>query len=339
MQAVSARGNIITDARGLEWLDMRSGIMNVSLGHGSQVVQSAILEAHESGLINSYKAYSKNYYALKELLHYFAPDYQFEILNTGAEAIDRALQIVAMQLGRMPVIGALRGGFHGKTMPFSIMRHPDQPWGNPFNIVQFDLDDIDIPDFDVLIYEPVMNLIGSVPDEDRILEICTAREAYIIADEMITAFFRVGERFESTIADIVVAAKGLAQGLPLSVIGINTEIFESTDIPVEWSTTASGNNLCCTVGLRVLQHFIDEEAEIQYAVGNIERMMQAAGLKARGALGFLECKDAKELAAALHDKRILATARDGLLRVGPSFITTQEEINILAEAIGETKWQ
>jgi len=78
-------GNNITDAQGVQWLDMLSGILNVSLGHGSSVVANALAEVIMSGLVNTYDRHGENRRALVDLLHTYDGRFVWKLVNTGAE--------------------------------------------------------------------------------------------------------------------------------------------------------------------------------------------------------------------------------------------------------------
>lgn len=322
---------------GEEWLDFRSGIMTATLGHGNETVLGAIWDAaHPRMLLNTYQNYGEPYYNAMNALYEFAPHYNWHVLNTGAEAMDRALQLACMYFKRPVRIAALKGGFHGKTIPFAYMRHPDAPWGNPFNIELID-PEADTPPrypFDVLLYEPVVSLTGQRVDEVKLKSWCEPHGALMVADEMVTGFWRCGERLMSRHADIVIAGKGLGQGLPVSVIGTH---LETRTIPVGWSTTASGNNIVMSVANAVLREFIKNEEHYVLAATIAEQRLQQIGFTAYGALGFYRPPCGWQKAnETLTRHRILATIReDGLMRVGPPLLTQSHEYDLLSEAIEE----
>lgn len=326
-------GNRLQDSNGNWWLDFRSGIMNVTLGHGHHVVMDALEEVVACGLVNSYYNYSTNLHMLEAELGRFSPNYRWRVMSTGAETIDRAVQVAAVRLGRMPRIAAVRGGFHGKMMPYTVMRHPDAPWGNPFDIITFDVYDQNVPDFDVLLYEPLMNLTSQRVDEHWLRELCNERDALMVADEMITGFYRCGKRLLSEQADIVVSGKGLAQGVPIAVIGLRHGLH-TVDIPPAWSTTASGNNLCATVALRVVQHLLRHEEGVKQASQQNQERLESLGFTATGSLGFMAHPDPDGLQDALHRHRVLATIReDGLLRVGPCLGNSDKDFEQVKQAL------
>lgn len=338
-QASWAQGRHIGEVESDQpWLDFRGGIMTASLGHGAKPVMEALGRTIQEGLVNSYTNYSMSEQELHHLLFRFCNIYSWRLQSTGAEAIDRVIQIVGVVKGRLPRIAVVKGGFHGKSLYMAPARY-DCPWGNPLGIVTVDPDDLGAaPDFDVLLFEPVQSLTGHVADEAALRELCNDRAAFLVADEMVTGFYRCGVRFASELADFIVSGKGLGQGVPLAVLGM-PRVLADVVPPVDWSTTAAGNNLCTNIGAAVLRHLLDNEQTIAMLAGECEYQLRRVGCRvARGALGFYYSSDPARLRGVLHDRRILATVRDdGVLRLGPSFETTVAEFDELKAALEEAE--
>lgn len=327
----NGRGNILHDEDGRAWLDMLSGILNVSLGHGSQPVLDALKEVEFTGLVNTYDRPSVNSSLLKFKLLAYNDLYSWQLLNTGAEAIERAIQVVSTLLGRRPVVAVLPDSFHGKSITMAGIRY-DVAWGNPFEVITLTGPD-DERDFDVLIYEPISGWSGKCWSEGTVHRMCQARDAFMVADEMITGFMRCGERFMSTHADMIVSGKGLAQGCPLAVLGIRGGI--SDKLPIGWNTTAGGNNLSATIGLHVIRHLQANERDLKKRIRHIQ---QKLGTRYRmfGCLGFLEHDMDPEAVRAVFEKnRVIVSWHDQHIRIAPSFYTTDEELNKLLQVTEE----
>lgn len=334
-----ATRNSITDIRSVVWLDLLSGILNVSLGHGSPVVRRALKEIDVTGLINTYDRPSQNSFRLKEMLGTYDNRFDWHLLNTGAEAIERAIQVVSSLKCRPVKIAILQGSFHGKSISMSYGRYREVPWGNPIGLVEVepDKDSSLIPDFDVLIYEPIAGWDGTPVDETRLRMLCDEREAFLIADEMITGFLRCGRRFLNRTADMVVSGKGLAQGAPLSVLGIKQDLMPLFHLNIGWNTTTGGNNLSATIGLHVLRHLIQSELELLGDIQRIENALSDMGFSANGALGFMRLEEGSSgaLRVRFENRHVIASWHEDCLRVGPSFITTDGELALLEKLIEE----
>ena len=99
---------------------------------------------------------------------------------------------------------------------------------------------------------------------ERMRDLCTANGILFIADEIVTAFGRLGHFFASkdefgVIPDIIVSAKGLTSGyIPLSATIYSDEIHEviSAPDPDAWFThgyTYSGHPVACAVGIKNIE--------------------------------------------------------------------------------------
>jgi 4-aminobutyrate aminotransferase-like enzyme len=332
----SAKGNVVFDKEENAWLDMLSGILNVSLGHKSDVVTGALTEVFLTGLINTYDRQAESSFKLTNLLHEYDPRFHWKLLNTGAEAIERAIQIASIRLDKLPQVAVLEGSFHGKSLSMSCGRY-DVPWGNPINIIVLDDDYSNWPHFDVLIYEPITGWNGTVADEKILRLACDERNALLIADEMITGFLRCGKRFLNTTANMVVAGKGLAQGVPLTVLGMRSNLA-SLPLPIGWNTTCGGNNLCSTIGFRVLKNLIANEDAYTKSVLTIENALTKMGFKAWGAFGFKKLtNDPKKAREVFERNRIIVSWHNEFIRIGPSFITNEYQLDMLSVTLKEAE--
>jgi 4-aminobutyrate aminotransferase-like enzyme len=328
----SAHGNVIVDKFNLKWLDMLSGILNVSLGHGSKVVDDALNDVIMSGLINTYDRPAENARLLCELLHHYDSRFEWLLVNTGAEAVERAIQITATAIKRLPKVAVLQNSFHGKSISMSCARY-DVPWGNPIELITIDPNANHVPSFDMLFYEPIQGWSGHMPDERRLREMCDIYGATLVADEMITSFMRCGVRFMNRSADMVIAGKGIAQGAPLALLGGHYKAIRTVP-PTGLNTTCGGNNLTSTIGLRVLSHLIQEEIELGFRVNYIQRRLQDLGFYGLGAFGFkLVDGNYDKFRKVFEHYRLVISWHKPYIRVGPSFVTTSEELDRFTQVL------
>lgn len=346
VEMMVGRGNVLIDKDGINWLDFQSGILNTPLGHGSSTVASALREVADNGLINSYDRQPRVTGELIELMRTYQPGFIWKPFNTGGEAIDKAVQVATtiLQDRTKPCrIAVLPGSFHGKLISMSWASIGDKaPWGNPLDLVVIDPTDAPqmIPQFDVLIYEPVQGHGGKVADQSWLRILCDERDAILIADEMITGFLRCGKRFMSAdYADIIVTGKGISGGAPLSMVGmrdgIHADLPQGT-IPVGWRSTGVGNNLCATIGLHVLEDLIANESDYLNTIGHVESDLLRMGFSSTGALGFKKLKDFSRTREIFEEGNFIASWHNPpFMRVGPSFVTTQSEMRGLGQALNE----
>jgi acetylornithine/N-succinyldiaminopimelate aminotransferase len=335
-----ARGNWLTDVDGKRWLDLQSGILNTPLGHGSATVSEALYQVTDAGLINTYDRTGHRADLLTNALSDYRPNTTWRLFNTGGEAIDKAVQIIATGLGKVPTIAVMPNAFHGKLLSMSWAHYGDKlPWGNPLNLITIDPSKPDDGrEFDALIYEPVQGHGGTYYSSKEMRELANSRGAALIADEMITGFLRCGQRFMSEgYADIIVTGKGISGGAPLSAIGVSElSPFHGVQIPVGWRSTGVGNNLCATIGYGVLFDLIHHEDRYINAVCRIGSKLQAMGFTAHGAIGFKLLKDFDKTRKVFERAGVIASWHNApYLRVGPSFVTTDAEMAMLQDVLEE----
>jgi len=117
--------------------------------------------------------------------------------------------------------------------------------------------------------EPIAGAGGVlVPPEGyhtRIADVCKKYEVFLVSDEVVTAFGRLGEMFSSESIygfqpDIITCAKGLSSGyIPLSANLISDEIYDVISVPQAKGAmfthgfTYSGHPVSCAVGLKNIE--------------------------------------------------------------------------------------
>ena len=212
-------------------------------------------------------------------------------LNSGSEAIDGALKLARRVTGR-PGIIAFRGGFHGRTFGATTVTtsninyrtgyEPLLPavYFAPFPAVYRDFggdealasascltvlrslfDTIIAPSqVGAIVIEPVQGEGGYNPAPAAFLqglrEICDEHGILLIADEVQSGYARTGMMwaFEHAeiVPDVVVVAKAIANGLPLSAIATRRELQERWGKSAHGSTYG-GNPVACAAGVAVLE--------------------------------------------------------------------------------------
>src|SRR3984893_534819 len=119
MVAKSGRGIRVTDVDGNEFLDFAAGIAVNSTGHCHPEVVKAIQDqAAELIHISGTDFYYEHMTKLAERLSAIAPmpgPHKFYYGNSGAEAVERAMQVARYHTGRQNIISFF-GAFHGRTM-------------------------------------------------------------------------------------------------------------------------------------------------------------------------------------------------------------------------------
>lgn len=133
-----------------------------------------------------------------------------------------------------------------------------------------------------IVVEPLQGEGGFIPAPlpwvRALREICDQHGILLIADEVQTGFCRTGKMFaseywkaEDAAPDILVTAKSIAGGLPLSAIVAREEIMESVPAGVIGGTYC-GNPLACAAALKVIELMEREKlADRSAEIGRVAR--------------------------------------------------------------------
>jgi 4-aminobutyrate aminotransferase len=260
-------------------------------------------------------------------------------LNSGSEAVEASVRLARQATGR-PLVVAFDGGFHGRTMGAAALTTSGSkiragigplmggvafaPFPYAFRYgwsedetVAFCLRELDrllvtaAPAADVaaFVIEPVLGEGGYVPTPPAFLaglrERADALGLLLIADEVQTGFGRTGkfwghQHVEGLAPDILITAKGLASGFPLSGIAAREELMAKA-WPGSQGGTYGGNAVACAAALATLD------------------VIEGEGLVANAAEQGLRLRDGLQKVAA--DQPGIADVRGLGLMVGNEFCT------------------
>ncbi|MGV0742478.1 4-aminobutyrate--2-oxoglutarate transaminase [Mycolicibacterium sp. XJ870] len=140
-----------------------------------------------------------------------------------------------------------------------------------------------------VIIEPIQGEGGFIVPADgflsTLLDWCRSNDVVFIADEVQTGFARTGAMFacehEGVDPDLIVTAKGIADGLPLSAVTGRAEIMDSPHVS-GLGGTYGGNPIACAAALATIETI---EAD-----GLVERAAQIEVLM-KDRLGRLQAED------------------------------------------------
>lgn len=132
-------------------------------------------------------------------------------------------------------------------------------------------------DLGCVVIEPVLGEGGYVAAPSEYLigmkKICEANGILLVMDEIQSGYGRTGKMFAfqhtpNFVPDILIFAKGIANGLPLSGIASRKELMD-TQTPGSMGGTYAGNAVACAAALAVLDVF-----EAEDILGNVQRRSQ-----------------------------------------------------------------
>ncbi len=250
---------------------------------------------------------------LAALLNEVTPPHidRFFFANSGAEATEGCVKLAKAATGRQNVI-VFQGSFHGRThlamamtTSKTVYRHKYQPLPGgifvaPFpytyyygwdeeTTIDFCIKQLDLvlqgqtaPDETAaIIIEPILGEGGYVPAPARFLQhlrkICDEHGILLIIDEVQSGFGRTGNFFcyqhSGIEPDILVMAKGLGSGLPISAIGASKELMEKWTPGTHGGTYGGGSAIASAAACATIET-IREEALVGNAADRGRQLME-----------------------------------------------------------------
>ena len=302
-----AKGAIIKDVDGKEYIDFAGGIGVENIGHCAKKVVDAIKSQAEQFIhtcfhVVMYEPYIKLAKKLNEVTPGNFPKMTM-FANSGAEAVENGIKI-ARYYTKRPAVIAFENAFHGRTLlamtltskvkpykwgygPYApeVYRMPFAycyrcPYGKSYPdcnircadaLNEFFINYVAADHVAALIAEPVQGEGGFiVPPKEyfkKIKKICEENGIVFIMDEIQSGMGRTGYLFASEYfevePDIILTAKSLAAGMPISGITGKTEIMDASHIG-GLGGTYGGNPVSCAAALAVFET-IEEENLLEKA--------------------------------------------------------------------------
>jgi 4-aminobutyrate aminotransferase / (S)-3-amino-2-methylpropionate transaminase / 5-aminovalerate transaminase len=240
-------GAMLTDVDGNTFIDFTGGIGCLNVGHSHPRVVEAVHEQTDRFLHTDFTIIPyENYVGLGERLAQLVPisgEKRVGFFNSGAEAIENSIKF-ARSYTKRPAVIAFDGGFHGRTLlalSLTSKTHPYKAGLGPFapevyRVAFNDLEAVEgafrtriaAEEVAAIVFEPVQGESGFIVAEPEFVRglraLCDEHGIVLVADEVQTGFCRTGRVFAmehyDVEPDLVIVAKSIASGLPLSgVIG------------------------------------------------------------------------------------------------------------------------
>ncbi len=287
-----AQGAELWDAEGQRFIDFAGGIAVMNVGHGHPKVLAAVREQLDRFTHTCYQVVPyEGYIALAEKLNQLTPGTHAKktaLFSTGAEAVENAIKIARYHTQRAGVI-AFGGAFHGRSLYAVSLTGKVQPYKAGFGPFPPEVYHVPFPchcanlaevkkavhhlfkaDIEpsrvaAIIFEPVQGEGGfNVIQADAVKwlrELCSEHGIVMIADEVQTGFGRTGRMFAmehfGIAPDLMVIAKSLAAGIPLSAVTGRAEIMDAP-LPGGLGGTYAGNPLAVAAAHAVIDVMRDE---------------------------------------------------------------------------------
>ena len=356
---VSAKGIVVTDDKGQDYMDFYGGHAVISIGHSHPHYVERI-----KGQLDKIGFYSnavqnpiqKNLaQKLGELSG--CVDYNLFLCNSGAEANENALKLASFQTGKSRVI-SFKQGFHGRTSA-AVAATDNEKINAPINkqqkasILPFeDLEtfksELSKGDVCAVIIETIQGVGGlDQPSQEfysSIAALCKENKVVLIADEVQCGYGRSGKFFAfqhyGIKPDIITVAKGMGNGFPIGGVLIHESIKASYGL---LGTTFGGNHLACAAGLAVLEvlekeNLIENSAQLfDYFKEKAASIPQVKRVKGMGLMLGLEFdfEVAQLRKKLIHNQHMFTGGASDkhVLRVLPALNITKEHLDQFFEAL------
>jgi 4-aminobutyrate aminotransferase len=306
--------------------------------------------------------------------------------NSGSEAVEAAIRLARMATGR-PNIVVFQGGFHGRTVAAASLTTAGTKFSAGFAplmagvhmsafpyayrygwdealAVEFALQELDYllqtrtapNDTAAFLIEPALGDGGYLPTPPAFMEGLRERaDKYgiqLIFDEVQAGVGRTGKfwghQYSAATPDIIVTAKGIASGFPISAIAASTETM-SKAWPGSQGGTYGGNAVSAAAGVATLE-VVQEEGLVENSrirgeqlqaglkelqerfpvIGDVRGRGLMQGIEFTGEDGKPDAATAAAVQQATTDQGLLTLTcgpAGNVVRLIPALVVTAEEIS------------
>lgn len=195
----------------------------------------------------------------------------------------------------------------------------------------------------------------------RLEAICRKHDILLIADEVITAFGRMGTAFGSDYfgiaPDIITTAKGVTNGtIPMGAVFVNDKVYGAFQSGPDWAIdffhgyTYSGHPMACAAAIGTLDTFADEGLftraadlapyweERLHALRDMPHVIDIRNIGLIGAVEFQPLPDqptkrAYDRFVRAFEKGLLVRTTGDIMALSPPLIITRSEIDQLFDIL------
>ena len=347
---VKGKGCHVWDDKGDEYLDLYGGHAVISIGHAhphyvemisNQVAQ---LGFYSNSVINKLQQELAD--RLGELSGY--DDYQFFLINSGAEANENALKLASFYNGRTRVL-VQEKAFHGRTSLAVEATHNPKiiaPINANGHVTYLPMNDLpaweaELAKGDVcaVMIECIQGVGGIrlvTPEFMKGLrELCDKYDTVLICDEIQCGYGRSGKFFAHQHTgirpDIITVAKGIGNGFPMGGVLISPKF---TPVYGQLGTTFGGNHLACAAAIAVLDvmkqdNLVENAAKVgAYLMEELKKFPQIKEVRGQGLMIGMEFEEPiKDIRRKLLFEKKVFTGVSGtnVIRLLPPLCLSMEE--------------
>ena len=374
---------------GEKYLDLLASNLTISVGHGHPKVTAAAKAQIDKAPHLSSMYYSEPASNLTKKLMATFPErsdgekWKALYAVTGTEAVELALQLSRVGTGNMPVL-SLTNSYHGSygtamgASGGSACRHDLPECGSIFHLqspIYQHKENVDglVEQAETVINSSTSGKVAAfifetlqgyggihvLPNDyiQKMTALTYAYGGYVIADEIQTGFGRMGKKYwafemAEIEPDIVVVAKGLGCGFPISAVVAKESIFDKFNATGKFIFSTYGANpvsaaAACAVLDVVKDEKIQERADklgdvvskhLNYVVDNFEGCIEVRGSGLMWGIE-LDVSIANRVFESLKDQNFLVGlggTEKNVLRVMPPMCITEEDLDHFANVLVAT---
>lgn len=296
-----AKGALVWDTEGNEYIDFVGGIGCVNAGHCPDAVVQAIQEQAQNYIQPSINVLNyQPYLDVAQKLCEVTPGKdakQAVLFNSGAEAVENSIKIARYATQRSAIL-CFDGAFHGRTLLAMSLTSKVKPYKYGYGPFAPEVYHIPHPaltkveDFDkywqhiftnlvaaehiaAIIFEPELGEGGFFPMPldfvQHLRKLCTDNGIIMIADEIQTGFCRTGKLFAmehyAVAPDLITLGKSIASGMPLTAVVGKKKLMSKSHVGGIGGTFC-GNPLACVAAMATLEIYAkDNLAERALDIG------------------------------------------------------------------------
>lgn len=378
---VRGDGAVVWDSDGNQYVDAMASLWYCAIGHGRQEMADAIaqqvVELEAYSCFDPFTNPRADELAAKLVALTPIPDARVFLCQSGSEAVDTAMKLARVahvQAGhpeRTLIISRQRG-YHGTNYGGTSAQGlpPNKVgWGQLLpEVVQVDSDDVEqlaqlmaerSGEIAAVITEPVQGAAGVWPPQPGYLEslrrLCDQHGAWLIFDEVITGFGRLGEWFAAehygVVPDITTFAKAVTSGYqPLGGVFVSRAVRTALEADPAYKLTTgytySGHATACMAALANIaiierEGLLDRAKEIGGRLGDGLRALSEdgtiGGVRGEGAMWAAAMNPGQH--AGVMRERILEQGvivrpiADHTLTFCPPLVTTDRQIDQIIDAV------
>ena len=350
---VKGKGCHVWDNKGQEYLDLYGGHAVISIGHAHPHYvdmiskQVAELGFYSNSVINKLQQELAD--RLGELSGY--DDYQFFLINSGAEANENALKLASFYNGRTRVL-VQEKAFHGRTSLAVEATHnpkiiaPINANGHvtylPMNNLSAWETELAKGDVCAVMIECIQGVGGIRLVTSEFMQglraLCDKYDTVLICDEIQCGYGRSGKFFAHQHTgirpDVITVAKGIGNGFPMGGVLISPKF---TPVYGQLGTTFGGNHLACAAAIAVLdvmkqEKLVDNAAKVgAYLMEELKKFPQIKEVRGQGLMIGMEFEEPiKDIRRNLLFEQKVFTGVSGtnVIRLLPPLCLTMEEADV-----------